>query len=453
MRILTALLISLLGVTSALAQDASFEVTVEDLYYDARALLREGAYLDSADAFGTLAENHRDHELAPKALYWRAFALSREGERWDLIEAKNTLELLFERYPEPARRGDAAELAVEIRSGLAQLGDAEAAREIAELADAIRGDEPTTDAPDRSDRESSRMNEETRLAALNALLQMSPERAMPILRKVLVEKPEAYSAEFRERAVFLLSQNDTGDETLATFKHVIAEDPDLEVREQAVFWLSQINDDRAVGILEKIALDTREDREIRDKAIFALSQIGGSRANEILRDIAENPDNDTELRSQAVFWIGQSNDRSAFDFLVELFGKIDDAEVKDKTIFAISQIGGPRATSFFTDVVRDADESTEIRKQALFWMSQMGGNDVDPDAFVDLFHSIDDREVREQAIFALSQLGRGRGIDALIDIARDADDHELREKAIFWLGQSDDDRALDFLTTLIGEDF
>lgn len=451
MKTLLTLLILALCTAPAVAQDA-MEVTVEDMYYDARAQLREGEYLDAADGFGRVAEDHRDHDLAPKALYWRAFALSREGERWNLIEAKNTLELLYDRYPGEARRGDSAELAIEIRGQLAQLGDADAAREIASLADAIRGNGSGRER-EREDREDERMNEETRLAALNALLQMSPERAMPILRKILVEKPDSYSAHFRERAIFLLSRNDEGDETLATFQHVIENDPSRDVREQAVFWLSQVDDDRAIDILEGIALDTTEDREIRDKAIFALSQHGGDRANGILRDIAVNKDNDTELRAQAVFWIGQSDRRDAMDFLVELYREVEHEEIKDKAIFAISQVGGRQAIEFFKTVIEDTDESTEMRKQALFWMGQMGRDEIDPDLIVHLFDTIDEREVREQAIFVLSQLDDERGIDALIDIARNADDKELREKAIFWLGQSDDDRALDYLTELIAEEF
>jgi len=455
--LLTLLTLLMAGLLIAPAA-AQLDVTVEDMYYDARAQLREGDYMAAADGFGEVAENHRDHDLAPKALYWRAFALSRDGERRNLIEAKNTLELLYDRYRAEARRGDSAELAIEIRGQLAALGDADAAREIAELAEAIRGRDASPrdrefEEQERATVEDDRMREETRLAALNALLQMSPDRATPILRKILVEKPDEYSPEFRARAVFLISQNGSGDETLDTLMHVIRNDEDQEVRAQGVFWLSQAGDPRAVDILEGIALDTGEDIEIRDKAIFALSQIGGDRAAQILRDIAVNEDNDLELRAQSVFWIGQSGGSNAFDFLVDLYRNVDDVEIKDKAIFSISQTGSREAAAFFADIVRDPSESTELRKQAFFWMGQMEGRSLDVDVVLQLFEEVDDEEVRQQAIFVLSQMGGGRGVDALIEIAKSDADPELREKAIFWLGQTDDERAADYLMELIEEDF
>ena len=444
-----------LAVETAHAQDG-LEVTAEDLYYEARSLLREGRYLDAAEGFAAVSERYGDSDLAPMALYWRAFALSRDGERRSLLEAKSALESLFERYPAEARRGDSAELAIEIRGQLAERGDADAAREIAALAETIRGgesdgDEPTSWSVGRSE---GRMNEETRLAALNALLQMSPERARPILRRILIDDASEYSDEFRERAIFLISQNGGGsDETLAVLEHVIENDPSSEVREQAVFWLSQTNDERAVDILETIALDADADPEVRDKAIFALSQVGGTRATRILRDIALDPASSTELRGQAVFWIGQSGNGTAYDFLVQLFDEVDDPEIKDKAIFSISQLGGSHALDFFERVVRDESEPIEVRKQAFFWMGQLAGDHAPVDLVLRLLRTVDARELREQAVFVLSQIDSAESVAAMIEIAREEDDPELRDKAIFWLGQSNRDEAAEFLVQLIEEDF
>lgn len=451
MKTLLTLLTMALLLGPAVAQD-TLDTTIEDLYYEARAQLRGGDYIDAAAGFERVADEDQDHELAPMALYWRAFALSREGDRANLLDAKETIERLFDRYPAEARRGDSAELAIEIRGQLARLGDADAAQEIAALADEIRGLESSDDMPYEVG--TDRANEETRMAALNALLHTSPERAMPILRKILVERPDRYSAEFRERAVFLLSQSDPGDgETLETFRHVIDTDPDRGVREQAVFWVSQTGDERAVDMLEGIARDANADPEVRGKAIFALSQIGGVRANELLRDIALDPESSSELRANAVFWIGQSGGREAFDFLVQLRRDVDDAEIEDKALFAISQSGDPRAVDVFREIVLDENESTEHRSRALFWMSQLGPDAVDVDAILQLFRSVEDREIKDQAIFALSQMNTAASVDALIRIARESDDPEVRDRAIFWLGQSGREEALDFLTAILEEEF
>ncbi len=445
--ILSCLILVLLAAPTH-AQPEGLEVTAEDLYYEARAELRAGDYAEAAAGFAEVVERHPDDELAGRALYWRAFALSRQGDRLALLAAKRALEEQFERYPDAARDGDSAELAVEIRGELAQLGDADAAADIARLADDIRGGSSGTTLT-----EEGAFDDETRLAALNALLQMDPQRAMPILQKVLTEKPENYSTEFRERAVFLLSQNAPDRDTvLDTFMHVIENDPSDEVREQAVFWLSQTKDPRVVDILEAMVRGNDEDPEIRDKAIFALSQVGGARAHEVLRDLALDETAPHDLRAKAVFWMSQLGDERASDFLVQLFRSTDDTELKDKALFSISQLGGAEAREFMASVVRDEDEPAEVRKQALFWMSQLGGT-VDADVILQLFRDVDDVDVREQAIFALSQLGTRDATAALIDIARDATEGELREKAVFWLGQSTDPEARDFLADLVEEEF
>ena len=451
---ITTLILVLAMAGAAFAQEG-LEVTAEDLYYEARGELRDGNYLAAAEDFARVADDYPDDDLAPKALYWQAFALSREGDRRRLLQAKTAIERQFERYPGAARRGDSAELAIEIQGALARLGDADAAAEIARLADEIRNGDRLVPAPDAPRTPGTpppppAMSEETRMAALNALLQTSPDRAAPILRKVLIESPEKYSPEFRARAVFLLSQKADAD-VIDTFVQVIRNDPHEEVRAQAVFWLGQTGDPAVVDVLSEIARRPGESEEIRGKAVFALSQVGGQGAVEVLRDIALDQDVSTEVRANAVFWLGQSNDERSVDFLAQLYRSTDDPEIKDKAIFSISQSGGAEAREFLTSVVRDEDEPTEARKQALFWMSQLGG-EIDADVVLELFREVDEVEVREQAIFALSQLGGRGGVDALLEIARDATDQELREKAIFWLGQSNDPRAIEYLTELIGEE-
>ena len=84
-----------------------------------------------------------------------------------------------------------------------------------------------------------------KLAALNAVLQMDAERAMPLLTRVLARR-DAGSVCLRRKAVFLVAQKHTEgteDVLLSTARN----DPDGEVRGQAVFWLSQVHSPRAVA--------------------------------------------------------------------------------------------------------------------------------------------------------------------------------------------------------------
>ena len=82
-------------------------------------------------------------------------------------------------------------------------------------------------------------DDDDRVAALNALLQMNGNDALPLLKKVL-ERRDTCSETLRRKAVFLVSQKrgaEAADILMATAKN----DPDSETREQAVFWLGQVD--------------------------------------------------------------------------------------------------------------------------------------------------------------------------------------------------------------------
>lgn len=280
--------------------------------------------------------------------------------------------------------------------------------------------------------------------ALNALLNMNAERALPILKEVLETRDEC-SVELRRQAVFLVSQHMTSEtvDILLDLAHRNP-DPDAEVREQAVFWLSQVDSPEAIDALEDI-LRTSDDREIQEKAVFALSQHSGARSTEILKEYAERRDVPEELRENAIFWLGQSP--GGGEYLRQLYASADSETLKEKIIFGVAQSGERADGDWLLERALDRSEPIDVRKNALFWAGQMG---MDVDRLAELYSSMSDREMKEQIIFVLSQTSDEReAVDQLMKIAREERDTELQKNAIFWLGQTDDDRVPEFLLSLI----
>jgi HEAT repeat protein len=285
---------------------------------------------------------------------------------------------------------------------------------------------------------------DTRVAALNALLQMDTEQAMPILMDVL-ERRDACSVELRRKAVFLVSQHETR-ETVDILLRAVREDPDEEVRQQAVFWLGQTSADDAVTALESI-LQGSDDIELQKKVIFSLSQHGSSRAGSILRDVALDSRAHEEVREQAIFWLGQEGSSEDVAFLMDMYKEIDDRDLKEKVIFAVSQNSDRDGDEWLLSLVRDKNESVDLRKNALFWVGQEG--DIDASELRALYNDAAEFELKEHVIFVLSQFDEVDAVDELMNIARNETNADLRDKAIFWLGQSDDERAAEFLAELI----
>jgi HEAT repeat protein len=402
------------------------------LYRSARQELNSGRYERAAEIFEQIRTNHRDSEYTPDSYYWEAFARYRTGDTRELESALDLLDRQERRYPDAATREDARSLAVLISGKLAERGNAGAAQNITEQAQ-------QQGCPEEED--------DVRVMALNALLNMDSERALPLLQQVL-QRRDACSVELRRKAVWLISQQDS-DETAAILLDVVRGDPDGEVREQAVFWLSQVDNEEAVAALDSLLMES-DDRAVQEKAIFALAQHESHRSAEILRNYVRRSDVPEDLRENAIFWLGQSDSSENQQFLRDLYGEVQSEALKDKIIFSISQEEGAAAGDWLMAVALDQNESIERRKSALFWAGQR--DQMPTETLDELYGTLDNREMQEQVIFVLSQRDETEAVDALMNIARNETDRELRKKAIFWLGQSDDPRVPEFLLGLINRD-
>jgi len=346
-------------------------------YQAAREALSRRRFEDAAEQFAEIRSRYPNSQYVADSYYWEAFALFREGGPRQLRMAGELLAVQASDHEDASTRGDASALRVRIEAQLARRGDADAAAEIARQASGPCDEE-----------------QEVRLAALSALMNMNAAQAVPILQEVLQSRDEC-SVELRRRAVFLISQKMTDEsvDILLDLAHRNP-DPDPEVREQAIFWLHQVQTPEALAALESILLES-DDPEVQERAIFAISQRADDpRAIEVLKSYAERTDIPTELRANAIFWISQNPDAGGAQYLMELYPRLDDDELKERTIFGISQAS-------------------------------------------------------EQVIFVASQTGEPEATDFLMDVARNEEDGELRQKAIFWLGQSNDPRVAEFLLSLI----
>ncbi len=401
-----------------------------DSYREARQELTRARYRRALRMMERIHERHPRSGYADDALYWSAFAYyrlaERDDDRRDYQRALERLELLKSDYSTSDALADADELMARIQGRLAELGDAPSAARVRE----------------RADRD---VDDEMRLIALDALLQMDSDDAFPILRRLLIDNRERNEAKIREKAVFILSQN-SSDETTDILLDVARNDPDREVRLQAVFWLSQVDDRRAVEALIDVLADA-DDEELQEKAIFALSQHDSEDAARALRGYATDRDKPDELREHAIFWLGQHDSAHNFQFLSDLYGDLRSPELKEKVIFAMAQQDARRNRDWLLQRVKDRDEGNEMRKQALFWLGQQGH--IPCSELGDLVHEFDDEEILEQLTFVLGQRKEDACVDALIAIARSTQNTELRKNAVFWLGQTRNPRALRFLEELI----
>jgi HEAT repeat protein len=422
-------------------------------YRAARSALNRSNYTQAAYLFRQVYEKHPRSSYAADAYYYEAFALYRLGKTEGLRRALEVLREQEEKHRRAGTRDDAVELAARIDAELARRGDEESSRRIRQRA-AEAGDDDNDDDRDRvrdrgrqgrASRERCDDDDDEKAAALDALISMDRDRAMPLLEKVLARR-DAASVCLRRKAVFLISQH-RGEESESLLLNAARTDPDQEVRENAIFWLGQSGGESAVAALDSI-LQSADDNAIREKAIFSLSQHGSARANQALRDFALKSTAPISLRENAIFWLGQSHRAENADFLRQIYKSTKEKALKDKIIFSMSQGRRGESSRWLIEIVTDPAEDTDTRKSALFWLGQSGGSLAE---LFTLYDRLTDQELREQMIFVYSQRRERAAVDKLIEIARNEKDRELRKKALFWLGQSKDPRVPALLEEILSK--
>lgn len=481
--------------------------TADSLWRRGRIAVADEAWSDAAWHFERLVDRYPASSYAGDALYWRAFALQRVGGTSNIREAVKALEVQKEKYPKAATlaSGEASALMTRLNGRLARSGDSDAAMAIAEIATAAASigaavaeavgpmaatvsaevaRELATAAPEiraemaremaevqrdlastrraygtsmrRGDRDDvpagcEDVITDERIEALNALLQMNADQALPILKRVL-ERRDRCSEVLRRKAVFLVSQK-RSEEAVDILVDVARNDPDANTRSEAVFWLSNTRSDRAVDVLQEILTTQTTDPEVQKRAIFALAQTRSPKAAVILKGYVKRTNAPTELRGEAIFWLGQQRGAETSEFLKETFPTLNDDELREKVIFSLAQRRNEENAQWLLARAKDRRLKAELRKSALFWAGQSGASTKDLSEIYD--SSPDDAELREQVIFALSQQQRrdASAIDKLIAIARTEPDAKLRKSALFWVGQSKDPRVAALLEEIINKPF
>lgn len=418
-------------------------------YQEARRALNRAEYGRAAELLEQYRRSQSDGRYVPESLYWQAFALSRMENTSGMRTALDLLRRQLEEHRAAAVSEESRALMARIHGELARRGDEESARWVYEnSAETVQGQ-----ARERSERERDRDTDrdqertgpdETKLAALQALMNMDSEKAVPILRRVVQDRDN--DPELRRHALFILSQQE-GGEVADLMLDAARNDPDPEVREQALFWLAQSGSERALPILESI-LQNPDDERLHEQALFAVTQLDDPRARGILRDFARSTSADPEMRKNAIFWLGQSGGESA-DFLRELWDTTSDTGVREAILFSMSQVDDGASAEWLMEIALDESENVEVRKQALFMASQR--DDVAVGDLVSIYDRAPDREVKQQALFVLSQSDEPAAFDKMVEIVRNEDDPELRQNAIFWLGQSGDPRAEDVLIEILDD--
>jgi len=374
------------GVVETLAADQGMSAR-SDLYRDAQRAMDQKDWSAAEDLFGQAAKQRG--EDADAALYWQAYAQYKRGRQ---NAALQTLVELQRTYPESSWIDDAKALEMEAKPRTGRLIE--------------------TTAED---------DEELELYALNSLMHVQSERAIPVLEEFLAGD---HSTEMKEKALFVLSQS-SSPRAREILVEIAKGQRQSELSMAAVEYLGLSGGDETGQLLQQI-YDSTQDAKVKEQALEAM-MLGGH--DERVLAVARS-ESDPKLRSAAVELLGVMG---ATDELRQLYDSESTPEVKEGILEGMF-IAGDGET--LAQLAR-TEQSPELRMEIIEYLGLVGGASA-MGTLHDLYGGESGQEVKEQILEAFFLAGDA---DTLLQVARSEQDPELRSAAIEGLGLIDSEKS------------
>jgi len=396
----------------------------------------------------------RGGSRADGALYWKAYSLNKLSRREEALAA---LAELRKSYPNSRWLDDAKALEIEVKQA--------AGRPV---------------SPD------SASDEELKLMALNGLVNSDPDRAVPMIEKLL---HSSQSLKVKERALFVLTQS--GSPHARQLVVDIARggsNPDLQMK--AVNYLGVMGARKELGDVYSAANDVAVKHAVlnglmvagaKDQLLaaargeknpdlqrFAINQLGVLGARHELADIykttndlgskravlnswmvagakdellaAAKTESNPELRGFAINQLGVLGAQSE---LWQLYQVEPSVEIKRRLINAFF-VGGDSGR--LLEIARTAKEA-ELRRDAI---NRLGTMDADHTgaALVSIYGSESDPSTRKAVINALFVQGNSH---ALVELARKETNVELKKEIVQRLSNMGSKEGTDYLMELLNK--
>lgn len=366
----------------------------EDLYDEATEAIDEGNWRDAINNFNEVIRANKSRVDA--ALYWKAYAQGKLGQKTEALE---TVAQLEKRFPRSRYVKDAKALDLEIRQSAGQQVRPEG------MAD-----------------------DDLKIAALQSLLNSSPDRAVATIDKIL--KGNA-SPRVKDRALFVLAQMD--NEKAAALLAGIAQgqsNPDLQVR--AVKYLGIHGTERNRAFLANAYRNGNPDVK---KAVLKALMISGDKGR--LLEVARG-EKDPELRADAVRQLGVMG---AAKELSDLYKTETTREVK-KAILRSMFVGG--SVDNLGELAKN-ERDPELRAIAVKNLG-LTGHDKTGALLLSIYQSDPSPRIRDAVIDALFIQSNGR---VLVQLARQEKDPALKREIVRKLSLMNTPESLNYMEELL----
>ncbi|HXO60946.1 MAG TPA: HEAT repeat domain-containing protein [Candidatus Acidoferrales bacterium] len=368
---------------------------LEELYDNGREALDEEKYEQARERFSELAKANGPQTDA--ALYWEAYADHRLGQRQAALAAIADLK---NRFPQSRWQKDASALEIEVRQGTGQPSRPEA-----------QGDE------------------ELKMLAIQSLMNSDPERAMPLLEKVL---QGSATPKEKSKAMFVLAQSGSpqGREIIG---RIARGQSNPELQRKAVEYLGIFGGAEARKTMAEIYASS-SDASLK-RLILRSYMIGGDKDRLFA---AAKSEKDPALRGEAIRQLGLVH---AEKELAELYQTENSPELRHELLQAFFLAGDANKLA---EAAKN-EKSPELRRSAVRNLGLIH-SDQSEKALAEIYARETDRGIREEVLNAYFIQGNA---GAIVAIARAEKDPEIKKVAVQKLSLMHSKEASDYMMELL----
>ena len=365
----------------------------DELYQSAKDALDNGEYDNAIKQFDEVIKIHG--RKADGAMYWKAYALNKVGNK---AQALTAIGELRRNYPKSNWLRDAGALEQDIRGG----GNPE-----------------------------NISDEELKLLAIQSLMNSDPEKAVPMLEKILQGNN---SPKIKDRALFVLSQSgsDKAQQTLLAIAKNNAQ-PDLQRR--AIRYIG-MNGNRNRAILKEIYKSSTANTV--KKTVFEAWLMCGCK-EEVLT--AAQTEKDPGLRREAIHYLGMMGGRTE---LRQLYQRQDiDLESKEELLKAMGMGGDVEGLG----QIAKTEQDPVVRRHAIRNLGIFGGHAAS-DTLVTIYGSESNVETKKAVIHALFLNGAGK---QMVFLARKETDPQMKRELIQKMSLMNSPEISDYMMEILNK--
>ena len=379
---------------------------LNQLYWQGQEALQKADWPAALKRFTDLEQQLRAKEprSADAAIYWQAYALLQAKRS---TEAKAAIERLHRDFPDSRWSKDADAL-------LRQAQPATVKNDAAVKTDSAAADD-----------------EDIVETAVEGLMNAPPERALPLLKKVLQSR---HSDKVKKRALFVLSQIDE-DAALDAVVDVAKTSTDSGLRDEAIRMLGVSGEGRAIERLHDLY---KTSKDAAEKRTIIQAWLAADRKDLILAAARDEPD--AQVRTEAIQALGAMDASSE---LKQLFDATHDAPNQRAIIQALGVAGNVPALS----AIAQSQQSDTIRIEAIQALGVAGDNGGSA-ALVQIYAKTNEPPLREAVMQGLLVAGDS---EALLQLYRQAKTKEEKQALLRTLTTVGDDAALNAIESQLNK--